>query len=159
MQNAASRNSRVDCFYPRVQAMEKQRHRLVALVLWKESVQYIYWVPSFTNTSTVGIGKDDFNVRVCFCLTKFRVWSARVLSIIYPSKVSMLRTAASRFFFVQFDNPQSLKAETILRSILRQSLDIQSLSEEMTTALRTLDNKLYPSLDDQLSLLQQRIPQ
>lgn len=63
------------------------------------------------------------------------------------------------FFFVRFDNPLSLKAETILRSIIRQSMDVQNISKEMEIALRSLDQKLCPSLDDWLAVLRQRIEQ
>ncbi|PHH92270.1 hypothetical protein CDD83_8195 [Cordyceps sp. RAO-2017] len=52
------------------------------------------------------------------------------------------------FFFLQFDDPQSLKAETILRSIIRQSLDPLTLSDEMEASLQELDQKLCPSLED-----------
>ncbi|RYP24628.1 hypothetical protein DL767_008572 [Monosporascus sp. MG133] len=61
------------------------------------------------------------------------------------------------FFFVRYDDPPSLKAETILRSIIRQSLDPVKLSEEMVAALRELDRKLCPSVEDLVTLLRRRI--
>ena len=67
--------------------------------------------------------------------------------------------ACVTFFFIRSDDPQSLKADTILRSVLKQSLDIQTLSEEMESALSRLDNRSYSSLDDLIELLRQRIGQ
>ncbi|RYP92659.1 hypothetical protein DL770_001172 [Monosporascus sp. CRB-9-2] len=61
------------------------------------------------------------------------------------------------FFFVRYDDPPSLKAETILRSIVRQSLDPVKLSEEMVAALSELDRKLCPSVEDLVTLLRRRI--
>ncbi|RDA89289.1 hypothetical protein CP532_0587 [Ophiocordyceps camponoti-leonardi (nom. inval.)] len=61
------------------------------------------------------------------------------------------------FFFIRFDDPQSTKAETVIRSLIRQSLDPLTLSNKMEAGLRELDRMLCPSLEDLVSLLQQRI--
>lgn len=61
------------------------------------------------------------------------------------------------FFFVQYDNADSLQAETIIRSIIRQSIDIVTLSEDLESRLRQLDRKLFVELGDWAGLLRQRI--
>ncbi|RDA94437.1 hypothetical protein CP533_2254 [Ophiocordyceps camponoti-saundersi (nom. inval.)] len=61
------------------------------------------------------------------------------------------------FFFIRYDDPESLKAETVFRSVIRQSLDPVTISEKMEAGLRKLDSMLYPSLKDLADLLRQRI--
>jgi hypothetical protein len=43
-----------------------------------------------------------------------------------------------RFFFCQYDNPESLKARTILGSLIRQCLDINNLSNKIEGRLKEL---------------------
>lgn len=61
------------------------------------------------------------------------------------------------FFFLQYDNSDSLTAETIIRSIIRQSVDVTTLPEEIEHQLRELDRKHFVPLQDWKILLQQRI--
>lgn len=63
------------------------------------------------------------------------------------------------FFFPQFDNPQSLCAETVIRSIIRQSLDPVMLSEEMEADLSEMDQKPSTGLVELTILLRKRVAQ
>ncbi|KAK2471615.1 hypothetical protein H9L39_16606, partial [Fusarium oxysporum f. sp. albedinis] len=61
------------------------------------------------------------------------------------------------FFFLQYDNSDSLTAEVILRAIIRQSVDATSLPEQIEHQLRELDQKHFVPLQDWAFLLRQRI--
>jgi hypothetical protein len=61
------------------------------------------------------------------------------------------------FFFVQYDNSDSLTAETIIRSIIRQSVDVTTLPEQIEHQLRELDRKHFVPLQDWEFLLRQII--
>ncbi|KAK4164976.1 ankyrin repeat-containing protein [Cladorrhinum sp. PSN259] len=63
------------------------------------------------------------------------------------------------FFFPQFDDPQSLCAETVIRSIIRQSLDPVTLSEEMEADLVEMDQKPFTGLVELTVLLRKRVAQ
>lgn len=59
------------------------------------------------------------------------------------------------FFFLQHDNSDSLKAETFLRSVIRQTIvDVNTLSENMEIQLRSLHRQPFVSLRDWSRLLQ-----
>lgn len=59
------------------------------------------------------------------------------------------------FFFPRFDDQQSLKAETVIRSIIRQTLDPGNLSDRVEVQLRKVDQ--LSGLDQLLELLRSRI--
>jgi hypothetical protein len=61
------------------------------------------------------------------------------------------------YFFIQHDNIESLKAETIIRSIIRQSIDHTTLSSDDERRLRDLERKPITDLEDWVRLLQQRL--
>jgi hypothetical protein len=61
------------------------------------------------------------------------------------------------FFFARFDDQQSLKAETIIKSIARQALGLGNLSEEAETLLEKVN--LSTGLTELLELLRIRITQ
>ncbi len=63
------------------------------------------------------------------------------------------------FFFPQFNNPQSLYAETVIRSIIRQSLDPMTLSEEMEASLVEMDQKPSTGVGELTVLLRRRLAQ
>jgi hypothetical protein len=63
------------------------------------------------------------------------------------------------FFFPEFDDPHSLYAETVIRSILRQSLDPVTLSGEMEADLAEMDQKPYTGLVELTLLLRKKIAQ
>ena len=63
------------------------------------------------------------------------------------------------FFFPQFDDPQSLCAETVIRSIIRQSLDPLTLSEETEADLVEIDQKPSTGLVELTVLLRKRVAQ
>ncbi|KAI3573042.1 ankyrin repeat protein [Fusarium oxysporum f. sp. albedinis] len=67
------------------------------------------------------------------------------------------RDDRAAFFFLQYDNSDSLTAETIIRSIIRQSTDATTLPEHVEYQLRELDRKYFVQLQDWAFLLQQRI--
>ena len=82
---------------------------------------------------------------------------ARVLSTM-PSQTRPAQTSADDrivFFFLRYDDAGSLQAETIIRLIIRQSID--SLSVDIENKLRELDRKLFVELRDWIDLLRQRI--
>jgi hypothetical protein len=63
------------------------------------------------------------------------------------------------FFFPQFDDPQSLCAETVIRSIIRQSLDPVTLSEEMEADLVEMEQKPSTGLAELMVLLRKKVAQ
>ena len=63
------------------------------------------------------------------------------------------------FFFLDRENAESLKAETILRSIIRQSIDPMAIPQHVESQLRNLDHNLLVTLEDLLSLLRHIIKQ
>ncbi len=63
------------------------------------------------------------------------------------------------FFFPQFNDPQSLCAETVIRSIIRQSLDPVALSEEMEASLVEMNQKPSTGVGELTVLLRQRLAQ
>ncbi|KAK3393558.1 hypothetical protein B0H63DRAFT_491470 [Podospora didyma] len=63
------------------------------------------------------------------------------------------------FFFPQFDDPESLYAETVIRSIIRQSLEPETLSEEMEASLLEMDQKPSTGLVELTVLLRKRVAQ
>ncbi|KAJ0135112.1 Glutathione S-transferase psoE [Fusarium oxysporum f. sp. albedinis] len=67
------------------------------------------------------------------------------------------RDDRAAFFFLQYDNSDSLTAETIIRSIIRQSTDATTLPEHVEYQLRELDRKYFVQLQDWAFLLRQRI--
>lgn len=69
------------------------------------------------------------------------------------------KTENVAFFFPHFNDPQSLCAETVIRSIIRQSLDPVTLSEEVEASLIEVDLKPSPGVDEWTVLLRQRLAQ
>ncbi|KAK3294819.1 uncharacterized protein B0H64DRAFT_195872 [Chaetomium fimeti] len=63
------------------------------------------------------------------------------------------------FFFPQFNDPQSLHAETVIRSIIRQSLDLVTLSERMEARLAEMDQNPSTGLGELTVLLRERLAQ
>ncbi|RBA12849.1 hypothetical protein FPRO05_14071 [Fusarium proliferatum] len=61
------------------------------------------------------------------------------------------------FFFLQYDNSDSLTAEVILRAIIRQSVDATTLPEQIEHQSRELDQKHFVPLQGWAFLLRQRI--
>ncbi|KAK4118223.1 hypothetical protein N657DRAFT_405117 [Parathielavia appendiculata] len=61
------------------------------------------------------------------------------------------------FFFPQYNDPQSLCAETVIRSIIRQSLDPVTLSEEMEASLVEMDQKPSTGVGELTVLLRQKL--
>ncbi|KAK4172309.1 hypothetical protein QBC36DRAFT_294484 [Triangularia setosa] len=104
------------------------------------TAQWILMAPEFTRWYDVGSGKT--------------ILCASVISHVFANKCSDDRVA---FFFLQYDNPDSLRAETIIRSIIRQSIDGITLSEDVERQLRELNRKLFVPPGDWVGLLRQRI--
>ncbi|KAH7247482.1 ankyrin repeat protein [Fusarium redolens] len=67
------------------------------------------------------------------------------------------RDDRAAFFFLQYDNSDSLTAETIIRSIIRQSMDAITVPEHVEYQLQELDRKHFVQLQDWAFLLRQRI--
>ncbi|KAK4210328.1 hypothetical protein QBC37DRAFT_292662 [Rhypophila decipiens] len=53
--------------------------------------------------------------------------------------------ASVLFYHVRFDKPESLQAETIIRSLIRQKLDTESLSVELNTLLVAAEHAMFDS--------------
>ncbi|KAJ3495242.1 hypothetical protein NLG97_g3533 [Lecanicillium saksenae] len=58
------------------------------------------------------------------------------------------------FFFVTHDNAESLRAETVIRSVIRQSLNSETLSKDIEKQLTDLNEIIYIDLKSWVSLLQ-----
>ena len=69
------------------------------------------------------------------------------------------KTENVAFFFPHFNDPQSLSAETVIRSIIRQSLDPVTLSEEVEASLIEVVLKPSTGVDELTVLLRQRLAQ
>jgi len=69
------------------------------------------------------------------------------------------KTENVAFFFPHFNDPQSLCAETVIRSIIRQSLDPVTLSEEVEASLIEVVLKPSPGVDELTVVLRQRLAQ
>lgn len=63
------------------------------------------------------------------------------------------------FFFVDRDNGDSLRAETMIRSMIRQSLDPTAVPAYIENQLKTLQRALFVKLDAWVSLLRYIIQQ
>ncbi|VUC23261.1 unnamed protein product [Clonostachys rosea] len=63
------------------------------------------------------------------------------------------------YFFVQYNDAQSLKAETILRSIVRQTLSPVNLSEKIKHNIQTLNEETFFQSEKVIELLKDRIVQ
>lgn len=57
------------------------------------------------------------------------------------------------FFFVQFDNHQSLQSTTIIKSIFRQVLNQAGISDQERSTLDQLDKKLEPTMHELIAFL------
>lgn len=80
-------------------------------------------------------------------LTRF---SANVIKHIFSTESRNKRVS---FFFADRDNADSLRAETIIRSIIRQVLDLEA-EPTYIKQLRTLERALFVTLEKWVSLLQ-----
>lgn len=61
------------------------------------------------------------------------------------------------FFFPRYDDPETLKAETIFRSITRQCLDSSKLSAAVESDLTKIERNRLSGLDAVTELLRQRV--
>uniref|UniRef100_A0A8H7K1T9 NACHT domain-containing protein n=1 Tax=Bionectria ochroleuca TaxID=29856 RepID=A0A8H7K1T9_BIOOC len=61
------------------------------------------------------------------------------------------------YFFAQYNDAQSLKAETIVRSIVRQTLNPMDLSEKIKDELKGLDEERFLQFEKVIELLKGRI--
>jgi hypothetical protein len=63
------------------------------------------------------------------------------------------------FFFVRYDDLESLKAEKILRSIIRQFLDLVDPSAEVLDRLRVAERSRFSDYNDLESILEHLLPE
>ncbi|OHF00701.1 hypothetical protein CORC01_04018 [Colletotrichum orchidophilum] len=68
------------------------------------------------------------------------ILSAAVIDSIFEKDGTSLPVM---FHFVRFDEPKSMDAETILRSLIRQNLQPESMTEEITNSLANAAKSLY----------------
>ncbi|KAL7786099.1 hypothetical protein V8C43DRAFT_290502 [Trichoderma afarasin] len=61
------------------------------------------------------------------------------------------------FFFIRFDDRQSLNAEVILRSIIRQMLDISSIYKRVETSLENMQLSFASTINEISKLLQKMV--
>ncbi|KAK4160352.1 NACHT domain protein [Cladorrhinum sp. PSN259] len=115
------------------------------------TAEWIRTAPEFTRWYQ-GIGSS-----LLWCSGKIgsgkTILCASVINHVFANKSKDDRVV---FFFLQYDNANSLRAETITRSIIRQSIDT-ILPEDVVPRLRELEQKLFVALGDWVRLLQQRI--
>lgn len=86
--------------------------------------------------------------QVC-CLTK--IYRASVIEKLLTEKRSP--DVFIGFFFIQFDDRQSLNAEVILRSIVRQMLNVSNVYEKVETQLNNMQLDLASGLNEIAKLL------
>jgi len=112
------------------------------------------------------IWKDDSHVSVLFVQglatspytpANIQTYSASAVNHVLAYKGGIDEIVV--FFFPQFDDPQSLCAETVIRSIIRQSLDPVTLSEEMEADLVEMDQKSSTGLVELAVLLRKKVAQ
>ena len=68
--------------------------------------------------------------------SKLTFFRANVVSDLYSNSITSHSTIS--FFFCRFDNTQSLKAEVILRSLIRQSLERHGLDDQLFQDLASI---------------------
>ncbi|KAJ6783166.1 hypothetical protein PWT90_03737 [Aphanocladium album] len=112
----------------------------------EERLRLLQWLSSYDHLSVFreafGAGKT--------------VLCAHVVNYIFQNKDPSDRVS---FFFVTHDNAESLRAETLMRSMIRQFLNSLSLSENFENRLTDLNKTLYVDHDSWVSLLQDVIQQ
>jgi hypothetical protein len=59
-----------------------------------------------------------------------------------------------RFFFCRYDSPESLKAKTILGSLIRQCLGVDTMSNQIETDLEQLLEGSLPDFEDLSDLME-----
>ncbi|KGQ08421.1 Ankyrin repeat domain-containing protein 17 [Beauveria bassiana D1-5] len=69
------------------------------------------------------------------------------------------RHDTATFFFVDRDNAESLQAETLIRSIIRQSIDSTEVPQYLESRLTNLDHAVFVQLDAWIDLLRYVIQQ
>lgn len=69
------------------------------------------------------------------------------------------RRDTATFFFVNRDNADSLQAETLIRSIIRQSIDSTKVTQHVESQLTKLDRAVFVQLDAWIDLLRYVIQQ
>lgn len=90
-------------------------------------------------------------------LTEIPTSSASAVTHVFANKSNSNEIVT--FFFPQFNDPQSLSAETVIRSIIRQSLDPVTLSEEMEAKLAEIHQNPTAGINALMVLLRQRLAQ
>jgi hypothetical protein len=126
-------------------------------VFWEEYVVQ-HFSADRANTRQSGQGR-----RFCGRLsTSFPIFPTQVLTSLSANVINHVLIKKNRddraaFFFLQYDNSDSLTAETIIRSIIRQSTDATTLPEHVEYQLRELDRKYFVQLQDWAFLLRQRV--
>jgi hypothetical protein len=78
--------------------------------------------------------------------------SASVIDELFCQYATNLHTV--RFFFCQYDNQESLRARTILATLVRQCLDASTLSNQIEAHLRRLFDGSLPDFDDLSDLME-----
>ncbi|RKL08725.1 hypothetical protein BFJ70_g16753 [Fusarium oxysporum] len=144
---ASKQRSRLRKFIPKVEMKERQR--------LLESLSSHDYVTPFQEARK----KHKYSTAEwIFTTPEFTRWYDGTGSVLlWCSGKKKNRDDRAAFFFLQYDNSDSLTAETIIRSIIRQSTDATTLPEHVEYQLRELDRKYFVQLQDWAFLLRQRI--
>ncbi|PMB65245.1 hypothetical protein BM221_008601 [Beauveria bassiana] len=93
-----------------------------------------------------------------FAVPEFKRWyDGSGPSLLWCSGKSRHDTAT--FFFVDRDNAESLQAETLIRSIIRQSIDSTEVPQYLESRLTNLDHAVFVQLDAWIDLLRYVVQQ
>lgn len=90
-------------------------------------------------------------------LSKIQIGRASAISHVFAQK--SLPDEIITFFFPQFSDPESLLTETIVRSIIRQSLDRVALSDNIMASLAEIDQNPSTGIQELTALLRRRLAQ
>lgn len=103
-----------------------------------------------------GVRKDNSSVSIgLFNRANYRISDncrASVIDFLLTEGTQHKRKVA--FFFSRFDEPESLKAETALRAVVRQIINIQDISGDTKIALEDIQNTNEDLLTKLLQLLE-----
>lgn len=120
----------------------------------RDTAEWIFAVPEFKRWY------DGSGPSLLWCSGKIgsgkTVLCANVVNHVFLHKG---RHDTATFFFVDRDNAESLQAETLIRSIIRQSIDSTEVPQYLESRLTNLDHAVFVQLDAWIDLLRYVIQQ
>ncbi|KAM3472159.1 hypothetical protein MY5147_005452 [Beauveria neobassiana] len=120
----------------------------------RDTAEWIFAVPEFKRWY------DGSGPSLLWCSGKIgsgkTVLCANVVNHVFLHKG---RHDTATFFFVDRDNAESLQAETLIRSIIRQSIDSTEVPQYLESRLTNLDHAVFVQLDAWIDLLRYVVQQ